>query len=103
MRGREVILRDINRMHAFNFQCRVVGVPKSEWRFPVGNKRPQGAAHPLGQLGKVGDLLNAIIDGTNRVAERILALQIAKLIGKRQIMRGRGRTGHDISLALQQP
>ena len=58
--------------------------------------------HPLGQPGDVGDLRNAIIDGTNRVAERILALQIAKLIGERQIVQG-GRTGHDISLALQQP
>ena len=59
----------------------------------MGNERPQGAAHPLGQLGKVGELLNAIDHCADRIAERILALQITKLIGERQIMRGGAEQG----------
>ena len=68
-------------------------MPKSEKRFLVGNKQPQGAAHPLGQPGNVRDFLNAIDHCADRVAERILALQITKLIGERQIMRGGAEQG----------
>lgn len=65
----------------------------------MGNEPTQWAAYPLGQLDRIGDLFNAIFDGADRVAERILALQIAKLVGERQIMRG-GEAEHGSTFGM---